>query len=434
MRKTLSCSILLTLALAASSAWALNPQTSYITDAVGECAGVDPTGATDSTAGINACITAHPIISLRAGTYKTSAPINVGLGGWVNGGGIIGAAMDQTIISNTSSTSDVVIVANHSSEVRLEQFTVTHTGTPVNSCGINYAVNGKVARSTLEHVRATNNFYGFCLGATDDSMAVFDVAEGNWSHGFAFQNSVADAGMQWEMDRTLSQLNDGAGYYIHAVANAGNTVVGNVWNMPIAFGNSSYGYAFVADTGAWIGGLNINDITASGNGSDNVYLNTNGGTNFQFSGGLIEYAGGASTGHNALTPASHVGNGINVTGSKMLDLTISDVNITNNSYHGVAVAVSSVSPYVTIHGANVSNNGQAAANTYAGVAMAAAGQLSLSGVLTKSATNVTQKWGVVQYAGTVQSFGGIYGDLTAGCAGTFKNGTAQLYNVGTGCP
>ena len=370
---------------------------------------VDNTGTTDVTNEINNCVYKNKLISLRAGSYSVSGPITVGSDIFL-GGGIVGAGAEQTIITNSNPVGDTVNYSNASHYVKLEGFTVTRSVVATSGCGVNAAVGGTVGMSTIEHVNARNNWDGFCLGGTDDSQLVFNQAENNYHNGFYFENSAKTTMLQWVLDRTVSDKNNGWGYYVNGVSTAlsdsdGNTTVGTYLST-LAFANSEGGYAFVATPPTVINGLTMSNIGSSSNGYDGLVLITNGGTDIQINGGLIELSGQTYTGRNMETPPSNIGCGIDTSNSIIKELTIQTVNISGNSFHGICIQpFAGNQAEISVLGSRIKSNGRQSPGNYSGISNAS-----------------TSK---------IMAFGNFIED---GCTGSFKNGSSGVFNEGTNCP
>jgi hypothetical protein len=400
------------------------------TDAVAVCS-VDNTGATDTTTALNACLTAYPAVGLRAGTYKTSACVNV-----PSTHSLVGSGYGSTTITSTSATANGVCLADYGSNILLRDLTVTKSVTATGGCGITTGANS-IGLSVIENVNSTGNYAGFCLGPTDDSQCSFCIAQQNYSTGFSFTNTASSQTLQWSLRQTLSQKNAGWGYYVNAVTGATTTIIGSPWISPQSYSNTAGGFGFVATGAAVINDITITNPIASYDGGDEFVFATNSGNYANITGGLIEGAGYAVTGVTHTTPASGVGCGVHVAIGPLAALSIQGTTIITNSYDGICVDSNSGAINVNVTGAQIGQNGQHTGNTYNGFTNTDASAIvSLIGNAIGPNYAAQQKYGVYSSGGTVMMFGNsVSNNATGQCQGTFKPaGGAAAYNVGTSCP
>lgn len=399
-------------------------------DAVASC-GVDNTGVTDTTTALNTCLTNNAAVSLRAGTYKISSCINV-----PNNGSLMGAGYGATIITTASTTINMICPGTAVGNVYISDLRVTRSVTPSAGAGV-YSTN--IGRSLFQNVYADNQYYGFQLGDTDFSTCDNCQAVNNYSHGFYFPSTTAATSpLQWSLRNTLSQFNDGWGYYIDG--KSANTILGSLWLMTTSFANKLGGYAYVASGSGIINDIELVNITASGDCGDEVVFNTNGGFGNQINGGLIEYSGLIACGRNQSSPATNAGYGVNVSSIKSLSIT--GVQIWSNSYSGILAT--STAGSLTITGNTIGDNGAYAS-----------GAFKSSIILSPSSGTLTANIGNNNLSPQVGSAYSTYGlvvgvnakatilgnnvtGYTTGCyllsATNLPAGSAAAYNYGTSCP
>ena len=421
------------------TSWAA-PNAGLYVNAVTTC-GVDNTGATDVTTGsgnasLSTCLTNYGAVALPAGSYKIANASNCVT--IPSGASLIGAGVGQTIFTNTTTTGNSVCMTVSGQHMLARDFSITHTGgTPTAGCGfLAGSVAGTTAgvgESTIEYIRITNGWNGFCLGGTDDSFCNYCFAESNYAQGFYFNNSVSYQTLQWGLNNTLSGQNNGWGYYFNAVTGATNTIQGTPWIGTQSFANAGGGYLFIANGTAVINDIALYDIIASTDGGGGeIYLSTNGGTQNLISGGLIELAGTTATGISGGTSAAHTGSGIAVVGT-IGALTVSGTTISGNYYSGLA-GPSSGSARITITGNQFADNSRVSSGTYAGISGAGSSNFyNISNNSFTQGTNQTQPIGITGGSATIM---GNMGDGTCSNSGpTLKpSGTSALYNFLTSCP
>lgn len=402
---------------ASSSATAYGPEI----DAVAACS-VDNTGTADVTTALNTCLSTNTSVMLRTGTYKVSSCINV-----PTQGRLVGAGMSATTITSTSATADVVCPVG--ARVTLENFGVTKSVTATAGAGV-YVPN--ISQSYFKNIFVQNNYYGFNLSETDFSTCEFCVAQNNYSHGFYLPStSSATSPLQWNFISTLSQFNNGWGYYINGIS--ANTILGSLWENPISFANLSGGFAYTG--GGTINDIEVHNGTGSGDCGDEVYLNLGGGWGNQFIGGLYEYAGLVACGRNQSTAASNTGNGFSIAGLK--NVTIVGTNIWSNSYSGILVTATSGT--AAINGNLISDNGiYRTSSAKSGVFLSPSSGL-FTGVISANDFATPTGSSAQTYGIVVGSFAKstIIGNNASVClivGTTIPTGTAAAFNYGTNCP
>lgn len=399
-------------------------------DAVASC-GVDNTGVADTTSALNTCLTNNLAVSLRAGTYKISSCINV-----PDSRSLMGSGYGSTIITTTSTTTNMICPGNAAGNVYIADLRVTRTVAATAGAGI-YSTN--IGRSLIQNVYADNQFFGFQFGDTDFSTCDNCQAVNNYAHGFYFLSSTgANSPLQWSLRNTLSQFNDGWGYYIDG--RSANTIMGSLWLMSTSFANKLGGYAYVATGGGKINDIELVNVTASTDCGDEIVLSTNGGFGHEIHGGLIEMAGFIACGRNQGTPATNAGYGINIGSVK--SLSISGLQIWNNSYTGIYAT--STTGTINITGNMIGDNGGSASGAFKSNILLAnpSGALTatiLSNNLTPQVGSANATNGLIVGANAKATIMGndVSGYATGCVLGSATNlpaGSAAAFNYGTGCP
>jgi hypothetical protein len=399
---------------------------SHFTNAVTVC-GADPTGVADSTTAINNCISTYDAVALPAGTYKTSACINVS-----SSQSLIGAGADATTIQVNSTTASGVCVPAYAQKYTLKDFEVTRVGTPTNTAhGVN--VSNAANNGLISNVHSIGHYDGFVLGATANSLCSWCVAQENYNDGFGFVNDATSQTMQWSLVHTLSEKNDGWGYLFFATTGATNSIQGSPWIAPQSYGNTAGGFGFFADGTAVINDIALYNIVASSDGGSEIHLATNGGTNHQISGGLVELAGVLTTGRGLATAASDVGYGVGIyddAGS----IRISGLEIAHNSQDGINTVSGAVSS-LSILGNTFKSNGQASATTYHGININGSNvtNLLISNNQSYNDSSATQGYGIVVNPAATNAT--ISTNIAAGATGGcfFDGSPTHVGNVGSGC-
>lgn len=259
--------------------------------------GVDPTGATDSTAGLqaawNAAAAAHKYLYVPSGTYKlasTSTQSGGGLGsGSITaclispriaqlegpttlpfGGGIIGDGPGFTIFSATSATADVIAVRNIVWG-RFEGFTVTRPTQATNGYGINAQAeptgttfNAHICDKCLfRNLHLMNHGTGIIIGgsAATAGFNFFEniISEFNKFYGFQMCGEV-------QMLNCYAALNVSHGFY--ALPNVNSQFSCGQWRGLSTFQNGGYGFICSSFAGSVAGGISAIRLSDSFFGDD----------------------------------------------------------------------------------------------------------------------------------------------------------------------
>jgi hypothetical protein len=413
--------------LSATGAWVVPTPTSLLTDAVTQC-GADPTGVADSTSAINTCLSTYGSVGLPAGTYKTTATISV-----PSEATLCGASFDATTISLNSTTADVVTVAANASHVKLCDLHLARVGVPTGSAaGLKTDIATIVIQSTFTNIHSEGHQFGFYLGPTDYSLLQWGISEKNYSDGFYFENNTTWNILQWNLSYVLSQKNDGWGIQVVPVNGTTNTIQGLPWVGVSTFGNTNGGIRYIGAAARPVNGITLQDCVLSYDGNNELDIQTYGGQYAKVQNCIIEGAGGLPTGRMLSTAASGVGSGIYVANG-ISDLLIQNNIVETNSVYGI-VATGTIDT-LTISGNQVIRNGVTAANTYDGINVTGTNITKLI-VSDNSALNIggtEQRYGIVVSPAATYSIvsGNNASGNTGGCSLT--DASVVFGNVGTGC-
>lgn len=391
-----------------------------LTNAVTTC-GADPTGVADSTSAINTCLTSFTAVSLPAGTYHTTNTILI-----PNKGTLRGASEGTTTITITSTTAPVITLTPSSHNIIVSDLTLDRVGVPtIGADGVYQSSGATVGTTTLENLQAQDQWDGFALGPTDWSFCNHCYAAYNYNHGFHLINTLSGATLQWQFNLSQSSFNTGWGFYVETGGSSGPVEL-LAWVNTGTFANTAGGYAFVGSSAAPINDIELNNCSASydGSGGEMTFL-TYGIMNYVH-GGLIEGAGQGPTGRSYSTPAAHAGRGVLVE-TNNTDISLQGATITNNSQEGIAT--SGTLAVLTISGLNVTQSG--ASTSSSGITIGSGTQATISGVNVYNGTS--QPYGIYVNSGNTASITGSYATgSVAGCVAA--SGSLTLAgNIGSGC-
>jgi hypothetical protein len=260
----------------------------------------------DDQAAINNAFAAGTDIKFPAGTYRASQPLNI-----VNHGThVTGVGRDSTRIVATNSSAPAIVIATNVTSVTIEQLTVDRSVTAAGGGdGISAPFYAQFVR--LSNLIVQNQWKGLHLGPTGYSYAENVIAIFNLDDGFYWSNTASNGAVQWSLNNCLSTQNVGHGFYILATPGPGAVALGEMVNCS-TYANGITGFAAVGQSNCPINGLRITGGFFGGDGNSEVYLDTWGGDH-KIIGTYTELAGTSPTGPTMSIPASHAGNGFEIT-------------------------------------------------------------------------------------------------------------------------
>lgn len=399
-----------------------NQLNGILTNAVTAC-GADPTGAADSTSALTTCLSTYSGVGLPAGTYQTSSTLTVATGQTFCGSG------QGTTTINVHSTTAPAITVGTASTVKICDMTLDRTGTATSGAdGIHQNLADNINQGVLENITSQNNWNGFQLGPSAFSVCRQCVAQNNYSSGFLIANTATGGTLQWSMDYTLSQMNNGWGYLTKSFGTGGGAGVVAItpWTSPQSFANTQGGYAWVGTAASPITDIILNSPSSSTDGNDAFQFTYTDNVNI---GGscLIENIGSLPTGRGLSTSASHVGSGVDLVNSNASSVAqVSGCVMNTLSYFGVNNAGTLKNLLLT--NLNITGAGNSGSNAVSVNQGTSGTVMAISGI---QATDSV--YGVYTVDGNNTSIAGSYvSGSTTGCFAT--TGTINLGgNQGSGC-
>lgn len=221
--------------------------------------------STDSTAAIQACLTAHPVqCAIQQGIYKVSSTLTIS----TNNVGIVGQGKNESIIKTTSASTDILDVAgaNAGSPIYDNQFSdfqldrsATLSGTPV-GMKVSFTQAAKISR-VLSNDSATGfEFVNFQNGVLEDSSAYWSSGTSTLASytGIHVNGSSAPQSSQFNRDTVVtSAVGTGTLHGFVADASTGADNISDIFADRLQVSNAHYG---IEVTGPGGGGFHESDI------------------------------------------------------------------------------------------------------------------------------------------------------------------------------
>lgn len=389
-------------------------------------AGVDSTGATDSTDGIanaiSAAVSGGYGLYVPCGTYKVS---NITINSAVS---LRGASQKCVTITGSSATSDVITISGNAPHIT--DLTIDRNVTATAGAGLD-SLTG--AFPTIERVTSQNQWQGFYLGATAGAWCNYCTALNNYSDGFYFTDTSGNVSMQWQIFWALSEFNNGWGY--HTQANGGGGFdTAQTFNVAGSYANTLGGFDFDGIPTAAINDLICINCYSSFDGG-NGFEFARPGANNQFTNVFAEAEGRAGTGRAQAAPPSNAGNGFNVDtgGTPYSSIAVNGGYFAQNSNAGFQIASNSAIRHVQVTNVKSWGNGYGGSNR-SGFALSSASAISLlSNVIASDDGQSKQAYGIYFSNGaqfnTYLSAGYITGTAN-GCNAALTN---KASSFGPGC-
>jgi hypothetical protein len=223
-------------------------------------AGVDPTGATDSTAAFVSAGATGKLIYCPAGVYKVTDSIAI------TGGGIIGDGAYQTFINTTSTNSNNVFNYTGALAGRFENFQLqTQTGPGQKPGGYGIAVGPATGEvSSMRYWQVVFNNIPNCINSFRASLWSMNACNffGFTEIGVNIDNQNAgDSGDSAIQQCVWASPGNASAIGITQVSSGGIKIVDNKFN------NLSVGY--LLNLGNIVGGVSTSDLVINGNSFEN---------------------------------------------------------------------------------------------------------------------------------------------------------------------
>lgn len=382
---------------------------------VNDFSGVDKTGSTDSTSGINNAISvaeaAHARLYFPAGTYKVTSSLST----ITSSMELAGDGMGNSVIEITTSQSTPVvhITSAGSNYSYVHDLTIKSTVTTASGCD-GLRVDGGNAFN-ISRVEVSGTYNGINIPASQGGAFMLD----NWVHNITNNGYMVDAGNM--LVRGNFSINCGTyGFYFTAISgnSAGLMVLDNT-----AFNNTSGNFVFLGNTTYNIIDLVVaNDVASTATNGNGFYFNTY-GKFINVSNVFTELAGANSSG-------TYVSNqdGVYVTPNNS-NVTFSNVVSIGSGAAGMHIDCNDFSVTGGMYVANATGGGASQAGIVVGVAGAVTGW-TITGINTRPGSGVSdsQPYGVNSYSsgntGLLTSsilHGTTAGSVNTGSTATFAN-------------
>ena len=316
-------------------------------------------GSTNDTTAIQAALNATQSVFLPAGTYVTSATLNITL----DGAEVSGDSSADTFIRCSGTNFHCLTCRNSISNFTLSHLTLDRTGTA--TAGADGAhFDSPVNLATINDVNSQNNYNGFYLGAMNGGSVNNCSATNNVNHGFTFQPSAAGVGpSQWAPFNCVSTTNGGDGFNYSNPTTGPTTLSVSTMTDCSTYANTGRGIAAVgASSSHTVAAMRVEGGFFGQDNGHEVFLDTYDGGHV-IKATYIELAGTTYTGRNSNapsrigTPPSNVSVGVYIS----LNNRSTEINggvINGNSYDGVFTSGTTTN----IVGATITNNGLALAS------------------------------------------------------------------------
>jgi len=308
---------------------------------------VDRTGATDSSAAINAAIAGKKFVELGEGTLRINSKLSI----LASDKKLIGCGPGATQIVVYSTTEPAVEIADGLQRIEIEGLGISRSGTPGNVSASGIRCAGSVNLCRFSKIEVNGHYDGLFLRNTGYSAIEDSFIFDNLSDGIDMSNTATGGNaLQWYIEKVLFQTNGERGIYAHSVVGPAAVALGD-WTDIRSFANTGPAMAVVGLSGTPINGVRIRGGFVGEDNASEIYLNTY-GYGHKIENIFAEICGTRSTGPGFGTPASHVGWGIEVTANNQ-DVKIADCYIQGNSEGGIK---SSATVLTRITDSNINGN------------------------------------------------------------------------------
>ena len=387
---------------------------------------VDPTGSSDSTAGINACVTKWGAVSLPAGTFKITGTLLT-----QTGMSLIGPGYGATTLKQSTAATCLFEIMG-GTNVTLQGFTLDR-GVTATSGGSGFCNNGTTTSGyTLRDIYVKNQWVGASFSSADYGVIDNVQSNNNYSDGFYFYTNTSDGALQWNLTNVAAANNNGWGYQIIANPGGSGGVTFGESDKVTTFENGSGGIHVQGSSSNGISYVRIVNINLSNDCGHEIFYDNTFGTN-QITDGLIEGAGaggGVGCGRGSAISPTHTGYGALASGTNY-EIKIKGVYIQQNANSGVATA-GTISLINLSHNTVAQNNQAATGDSGFYLGTSGANTILTGNMISNSSP---QLYGIVDASGSTSILtGNITAGVTGGC--NISGGSAKGIgmNIGTGCP
>lgn len=308
-------------------------------------------GGTDDTAAIQAALNSSTGVQIPAGTYITSAPLNIIL----DGSEVSGDSSGNTLIYCSNVNFHAFTCADNITlsvlHLRVDRYGTATSG----GDGLHFDSPNAVA--LLYDISCQNQYNGFYLGAMNNGSVQNCTALNNVNHGFTFvPNRFGVGPSQWSPFACVSELNNGDGFNHTNPASGPGTLSISTMTDCSTYANSGHGVAAVgASASHTVAALRIEGGFFGQDNGHEIYLDT-------FDGGhvikptYIELAGSSYNGRNSTptsgNPPSTTSCGVYVTPNNASTEIVGGV-VNGNTFDGVFTSGATTA----IVGTTITNNG-----------------------------------------------------------------------------
>jgi hypothetical protein len=379
--------------------------------------GADPTGATDSTAAINACIAQYGAVSLPPGIFTVTGngiPIS-------NNVTLFGAGQGLVTIRHSQPTGNALTILGGVNSW-LSGFTIDRAVPAIaggNGIGYVGAVPPPTNNWTLRDLIIQNHWIGAQLPGA--YLGVIDNVQSNSNYSDGWDFNAGAAPLQWNISKASASLNNGWGYQF--AGGPAYTPVGMLDTIT-TFANALGGMSFNGSPTGTINDVRMLNYNGSGNGGTDLNFQTYGEHCIVGGAGLIEGAGMGSSGmcgRGLLLKASGTGYGVLAVGSNA-ELTIVGQQIRGCANSGIGTRGAFASLIIA--------NNQISSNNQSG--NGGDGAIFLTGTVSNAAL-VTGNGGEDRGTQRYGIYNGMTGSVAASCnalRGTITNyGGAPMVGV-----
>lgn len=258
---------------------------------------------------------------------------------------LIGSGSNATILTSTNATLTSVKFTG-GPDCAVLGMTITKEVQPTSDVGYGIDFGITSGGAMLSDLRIRKHGIGIRLGGCSLGNLTNTVVEWNYSHGVLITNQVSSYNpLQWYLLNVLSQGNGGDGFRVVSAVGKGSCAFGKLVQC-YTYANVGRGVIVAAPSAAdGIAAVRISDCFFGGDGNDELYLDTYGGTH-QITNTYFELCGTDPTGPGIFAEAawstgpvakSNIGYGMVVSANTTAGL-VSGCYFVQNSYSGVSSA------------------------------------------------------------------------------------------------
>lgn len=339
-------------------------------------------------------ISAGHLLQFGPGTFTQSAAIT--LAG--DGAAIVGSGIKTTIVNNSSTTVDSVVIANGVTGPRVDSISLVRTGVPSSGA------DGIVCAGTCDQALITNvvleaHYRGAVLGPVGYARFENSLATKSVNHGVLLANTAGLGTLQWTLSGILSSQNGQDGFCVTSIAGPSSVSLGT-WSRCATYANSNHGAEFLGLVGVPINGVRINDCFFGEDGDSELYLDTYGGQH-RISNCYAELCGTRTTGPTLANAATGIGRGLYASANNGY-IQFSNNTCINNSYSGLWINATDTDAVGNV----CVNNGLAlAASERVGLRLTCSGSATAVGNLSYNASGSSQQYGIYSDSDTATLVG-----------------------------